>query len=191
MRGWSAVHERGLSRHSLLTAGAPWVSTVVQLVLAAVFLVAGAAKVLDPQASAAAVRAYQLVPAPLETLVGWALPFLEVVLGLLLAAGVFTRMLGAASAVLLAVLVAGVVSAAVRGLSIDCGCFGGGGAVAAGQTHDGREILRDTGLLPLALWLVWRPRSRWALDATSAERGSGREQDDHARLVGADLGGGR
>ena len=50
-------------------------------------LVAGALKVVDPQASVAAVRAYELLPTGLETLVGWGLPFLEVGLGLLLVAG--------------------------------------------------------------------------------------------------------
>lgn len=144
-------------------------STIARLVLAAVFLVAGAAKALDPQASVAAVRAYQLLPVPLETLVGWGLPFLEIVLGLLLAAGVFTRALGVAAVVLLAVFVAGVASAAARGLSIACGCFGGGGAVDPGQTRYGSELVRDSGLLLLALWLVWRPQSRWAPDLSPSE----------------------
>ena len=60
--------------------------------------------------------------------------------------------------------IAGVLSAAVRGLSIDCGCFGGGGAVAPEQTAYVAEIARDAGFLVLAGWLVWRPASRWSLD---------------------------
>ena len=60
--------------------------------------------------------------------------------------------------------IAAVASAAARGLSIDCGCFGGGGQVAPGQTAYGAEILRDVGLLLAALWLAWQPRSRYALD---------------------------
>jgi hypothetical protein len=62
------------------------------------------------------------------------------------------------------VFIVAVTSAAVRGLSIDCGCFGGGGDVAPGQTAYGTEIVRDIGLLLLALWLVWQPRSRFAFD---------------------------
>ena len=146
---------------------APWVSTVVRLVLAGVFLTAGGLKAVDPQTSVAAVRAYELLPPALETAVGWGLPFLEIALGLLLVIGAFARVLAVASALLLAVFIAGVLSAAARGLSIDCGCFGGGGTVAPGQTEYTSEIVRDGVLLLLALWLAWQPRSRLALETTT------------------------
>ena len=84
--------------------------------------------------------------------------------GLLLLAGIGTRPAAAASGVLMIVFIAGVGSAAVRGLSIDCGCFGGGGAVPPDQTAYGAEIARDIGLLLLAGWLVARPRSRLSLE---------------------------
>jgi len=148
----------------------PWISTAARWVLAGVFLTAGGLKVVDPSSSVAAVRAYQLLPAALERPVGWGLPFVEIVLGLLLVVGAFTRGLAVVAALLLAVFVAGVSSAAARGLSIDCGCFGGGGAVAAGQTRYAGEVLRDVGLLLLAGWLIWQPRSRLALEPLAPER---------------------
>jgi uncharacterized membrane protein YphA (DoxX/SURF4 family) len=141
-----------------------WVSTAARVVLGGVFLVAGGLKAVDPQASVAAVRAYQLVPTGLVTAVGWGLPFAEMALGLLLLVGLATRPVAATAAVLLLVLMAAVVSAAVRGLSIDCGCFGGGGPVPPGKTAYSAEIVRDTGLLLLAGWLVARPESRLSLD---------------------------
>jgi uncharacterized membrane protein YphA (DoxX/SURF4 family) len=147
-----------------LAAAAPWVSTGARVVLGGVFLVAGGLKVIDPQSAVAAVRAYRLLPASVATIVGWGLPFAEIALGLLLLAGAATRVAAATTAVLLVVFIAAVISAAVRGLSIDCGCFGSGGDVAPGQTAYGIEIVRDFGLLLLALWLVWQPRSRFALD---------------------------
>lgn len=160
---------RASTRDRLDTA-APWISTGARLVLAGVFIAAGAIKAVDPQGSVAAVRSYELLPASLETLVGWGLPFVEIALGLLLVVGAFTRQLAAVAAALLAVFIAGVASAAVRGLSIDCGCFGGGGTVAAGQTQYGGELGRDAGLLLLALWLVWQPRSRLALEPAPDRR---------------------
>lgn len=140
------------------------VSTVARVVLGGVLLVAGAIKVADPVTSEQAVRAYELLPHSLETPVGWGLPFLEVALGLLLLVGYGTRIAAAIGGVLMIVFIAAVSSAWARGLSIDCGCFGGGGEVAPGQTQYVQEILRDTGLLLLAGWLVRLPRSRLALD---------------------------
>ena len=148
-------------------AAAQWISTGARLVLGGVFLVAGVLKAIDPQASVAAVRAYQLLPDWIVTIVGWGLPFAEIALGLLLLAGIATRAVALGAAMLLVIFVAGVVSAAARGLSIDCGCFGGGGAVEPGQTAYGAELVRDTGLLLLALWLIWQPRSRLTLDPTT------------------------
>lgn len=148
----------------------PWVSTGVRLLLAGVFLTAGGLKAADPQASVAAVRAYALLPPGAETLLGWGLPFAEIALGLLLLAGVLTRAAGALSATLMAVFIAAVASAWARGLSIDCGCFGSGGSVAAGQTDYPGEIARDALFLLLGLWLVWQPRSRLALESGTAER---------------------
>jgi uncharacterized membrane protein YphA (DoxX/SURF4 family) len=148
---------------------APLLSLGARLVLAGVFLLAGALKVVDPQGAVQAVRAYELLPPSLETLVGYGLPFLEIALGLLLAGGILTRITAAAAAALLVVFILGVASAAARGLSIDCGCFGGGGTVAPGQTRYGGEIARDLGLLLLAAWLVWRPRSLFSLDRGDPE----------------------
>ena len=144
-------------------------STGFRLLLAGVFVAAGALKVSDPQAAVQAVRAYQLLPTALEPVVGWGLPALEIALGLLLAAGLFTRVAALSSGLLLVVFIAGVASVAARGLSIDCGCFGGGGPVAAGDTRYASEIVRDVGLLVLAAWLVWKPRSRFSLDQLELE----------------------
>ncbi|HEU5485547.1 MAG TPA: MauE/DoxX family redox-associated membrane protein [Microlunatus sp.] len=147
-----------------LDAAAPWISTVARLVVGVVLLVAGALKVIDPQSSVAAVHAYELVPSWLERPIGWGLPFLELGLGLLLVAGLFTRTAAVLAGLLFVVFLLAVISAAVRGLSIDCGCFGGGGQVEPGHTAYAGEIARDLGLLALCGWLVWRPRSRFALD---------------------------
>ncbi len=149
---------------SRLQSLAPWVSTAARLVLAAVLLTAGTLKVLDPARSVSAVRAYELVPTALETAIGWGLPFLEIGLGLLLALGLQTRAAAIVSAAVLVVLITAVISAAARGLSVDCGCFGSGGPVPPGDTHYVSEVIRDLGLLLLAGWLIWRPQSRFSLD---------------------------
>jgi uncharacterized membrane protein YphA (DoxX/SURF4 family) len=143
---------------------------VTRLGLAAVFLVSGVLKAIDPDATYVAVRAYDLLPKLGVALVAGALPWLEIVIGLLLLAGIATRAVAVVSAVLLLGFMAGVAQAQARGLSIDCGCFGGGGAVDPGQTTYGRELLRDAGFLLLAGWLVVRPRTLAVLSLPGRRR---------------------
>jgi hypothetical protein len=63
----------------------------------------------------------------------------------------------------------GISQAWARGLSIDCGCFGGGGQVAPGEADYLTPLLRDTGLALLALYLIKFPRSRFSLDKNEVE----------------------
>jgi uncharacterized membrane protein YphA (DoxX/SURF4 family) len=140
------------------------IGTVARFGLAAVFLVSGLLKAVDPDQTYIAVRAYDVLPDVGVEVVAALLPWVELALGLLLLAGVGTRLVAALSAALLLVFVAGVVQAWARGLSIDCGCFGGGGAVEPGETTYVQELLRDAGFLLMAGWLVVRPRTLLALD---------------------------
>jgi uncharacterized membrane protein YphA (DoxX/SURF4 family) len=145
------------------------IGTAARLGLAAVFLISGVIKAIDPDATYVAVRAYDVLPKAGVELVAGVLPWFEIVLGLLLLAGIATRAVAVVSAGLLLVFVAGVTQAWARGLSIDCGCFGGGGAVAPDQTTYGLELLRDAGFLLLAGWLVVRPRTLGALTLPSRQ----------------------
>ncbi len=133
------------------------VGTVARLGLAAVFLVSGVLKAVDPDATYVAVRAYDVLPRAGVAVVAAVLPWLEIALGIVLLAGLATRAAAVVATGLLLVLVAGVVQAWARGLAIDCGCFGGGGAVDPGATTYGQELLRDAGFLLMAGWLVVRP----------------------------------
>src|SRR5262245_17824051 len=105
----------------------PWVGTLARLGLAAVWLVAGATKVTDLAASGRAVNAYQLMSFDVARVIGAALPFVEIALGVLLLVGLATRLAAGVAAALLVVFIAGISSAWARGLQIDCGCFGSGG----------------------------------------------------------------
>ncbi|MEV0211875.1 MauE/DoxX family redox-associated membrane protein [Micromonospora sp. NPDC050695] len=143
----------------------PWLGVAARLGLAAVWLIAGASKVGDLAASGRAVNAYQVLPYDVATVVGAALPFVELALGVLLLLGLATRLGAGVSAVLLVVFIAGIASAWARGLSIDCGCFGSGGQLAQGQAPSYLpEILRDLGFLMLAGFLLIWPRTPVSVD---------------------------
>jgi uncharacterized membrane protein YphA (DoxX/SURF4 family) len=138
---------------------------LARLVVGGVWIVAGVLKLPDPDESVRAVRAYRLLPESLVPMVGHALPVLEVLLGVCLVLGLLTRLSALLSALLLLAFIVGISSAWARGLSIECGCFGGGaGPAENAQAKYPWEIARDVGLLLLSGWLVWRPRTPVAAD---------------------------
>ncbi|MGD9988627.1 MauE/DoxX family redox-associated membrane protein [Pseudonocardia sp.] len=153
------------------------IGTLARLGLAAVWLVSGAIKAADPDQTYIAVRAYDVLPTDVVSVVATVLPWLELALGVLLLVGLGTRAVAVLSALVLVVFVAGVVQAWARGLSIDCGCFGGGGQVAPDATAYGTEVLRDVGFLLLAGWLIFRPHTLFALDGRLETRPQVRSEE--------------
>lgn len=97
----------------------------LRLGLASVFFYAGWVKILDPTLFAIKVRNYDLLPDPWVALVAIILPCLEIICALCLVSRRLER--GALLWVvgMLLVFLLGMISAMVRGLDIDCGCFGG------------------------------------------------------------------
>jgi uncharacterized membrane protein YphA (DoxX/SURF4 family) len=141
-----------------------WWGLLARIITGGVWIVAGGIKLLDPAASVRAVRAYQLLPEAIVPAVGYALPAIEVAVGLMLVLGIFTRAAAIASSILFALFIAGIISVWMRGISIDCGCFGGGGAKEDAFKDYPWEIARDLGLFALSAWLVWMPRTALAID---------------------------
>jgi len=143
----------------------PWLSTTVRVALALIWIAAGTSKIGDLNHSGQVVNAYQLMPYSAAQIVGAALPFVEIVLGLLILAGLATRVTAVLSTVMFALFIAGIISVWSRGLSIDCGCFGGGGELAPGQ-HPSYlwDVIRDTSFLALAVYLLRWPHSWLAID---------------------------
>ena len=141
-----------------------WLGLIARLVTGGVWIVAGALKVTDPASSIAAVRAYQLLPGSLVEPVGTTLPAVELVVGLALVVGAFTRGAAAVSALLFAAFIIGIASVWARGIEIDCGCFGGGGPKKDAASSYPWEIARDVALLAASCYLVVVRRTRFAVD---------------------------
>jgi uncharacterized membrane protein YphA (DoxX/SURF4 family) len=141
-----------------------WFGLVARLVTGGVWIVAGALKLPYPADSVRAVRAYDLLPEAVVPTVGHLLPVVEIVVGLCLVLGVLVRGASLVSAILFVAFIVGISSAWARGLSIECGCFGGGGEIPDAAAKYPGEIARDVGLMALSLWLVVRPSTRLALD---------------------------
>ncbi|MCG7438577.1 MULTISPECIES: MauE/DoxX family redox-associated membrane protein [Corynebacterium] len=140
------------------------ISAIARFGLAAVWLWSGTVKLLNPLDSRQAIAAYELLPGGMIDFLAVALPAVELILGLMLLIGVFLRWAAVASSIILVGFIVGVGSAWARGLSIDCGCFGGGGYDAdAGPASYLTSIGRDLVFLAMAAWTAWRPFERFAV----------------------------
>ncbi|RJL24691.1 DoxX family protein [Bailinhaonella thermotolerans] len=151
-------------------------TTAARLGLAAVLLIAGWDKIGAPARSVMAVEAYQLLPKGAAEIVGYGLPIFEIVIGVLLIVGLLTRLAGIVTGLLMVAFIIGVASAWARGLSIDCGCFGGGGQIDPSQTQYPQTILRDVAFLAMAAWVAVKPPGKLALDTVLGL--GGRSDDD-------------
>lgn len=142
----------------------PWLTLLARLILGAVLLVAGALKVPNLPKSAMAVRAYEMLPVPVANFLGYTLPWIEIGLGLLLIVGVTVKISGALGGLTMLAFIFAIAQAWARGLSIDCGCFGGGGAIDPEDTKYLSEIIRDIGLMGLGIFLYLYPKGRFAIE---------------------------
>ena len=104
-----------------------------RLLLGFLFLAAGLTKVGSPQELQIAIANYRLLPAPTVPLVAEFLPVLEIVLGIALLTGIFSRAATLGAGLLSLVFGGAVISALVRGLDIECGCFSGASKVSLGH----------------------------------------------------------
>ena len=135
----------------------PWLTVRTQFVLGAVFVVAALPKVADAPGFAKAIWNYQLFP-------GWTLhpaalilPWLELLCGLALCLGLWTRAAAAWVTVLLLCFVAALSIDLARHHPVDCGCFQ---TEARPRSEAERladmkgAILRDLGLLALCAQIL-------------------------------------
>jgi putative oxidoreductase len=103
-----------------------YVVLAVSLALAAIFIYAGVDKIRDPLQFADTIGAFAILPAALINLLALSLPPFEVACGLLLLWSPTRRVGALAVSVISVVFFTALLSALLRGLTLDCGCFGTG-----------------------------------------------------------------
>lgn len=96
---------------------------ILRLIIGGLFIYAAIPKITDPKAFASIVKGYQLFPLWSVNLIAIILPIIEVLTGLFLILGLWTRANAVIIAVLLFLFIIGLTQAYARGLSINCGCF--------------------------------------------------------------------
>jgi uncharacterized membrane protein YphA (DoxX/SURF4 family) len=141
-----------------------WISLVMRLLLAAMWLNYSIGKLGSPESNAQSVRDFKILPESLVTPFGYAQPYFEMALGVLLILGLGTRLVAIFSALLLLVYIGGIMSLGARGIAISCGCGGSGGMVPKGHTRYTLDVLRDLLYILPAAWLIWKPASKLSLE---------------------------
>jgi uncharacterized membrane protein YphA (DoxX/SURF4 family) len=128
---------------------------VFRLVLGGLFVYAGVVKVLDPLDFAQNIRNYRLVGQSLSFLVAVVLPWLEILAGVALAAGIWKRASALIISGLLVFFILLTLVTMARGLDVDCGCFG-----ALSRRSGFGVVLEDLGMLFMGLVLLFAPERR-------------------------------
>ncbi|MEK6608127.1 MAG: MauE/DoxX family redox-associated membrane protein [Myxococcota bacterium] len=122
---------------------------LLRLGLAAVFIYAGAAKLIDVHGFALDIANYRVLPSALVAPLSAIVPGVEIACGACLLAARTAHAAAWLTAALLAVFTAAVAQALARGINLDCGCFGASRAPVTMTT-----LVRDIGLLAAAGTLV-------------------------------------
>ena len=151
------------------------ITLVARLIVGGVLLVAGGLKAFVPTESANAVAAYKILPTQIAHIVGYALPWLEIAIGVLLIVGISVRMAAMVAAGIMMIFIAAIISIWARGILIDCGCFGGGGLIdpsKAAEVHRNyaNEIARDFGLALLGIYLYFFPYGLFSIEKPVIEK---------------------
>jgi putative oxidoreductase len=127
---------------------------VFSLMVGGIFIWAGLLKIFDPLGFAQAIANYRVFPHWMSFMLALVLPWMEVICGAFLVLGLFRR----SSALFLSFFLAGflilVVSTIVRGIDIDCGCFG-----RFSQKVDYKLLLTDGILLFFSLNIFFQKKT--------------------------------
>lgn len=135
-----------------------WIERLCRVGLGGMFVYSAWGKVMDPGLFASVVMKYELLPEVTVGLFSLTLPMLEMLVGIAFIFTKWTREVALLATGMLVMFLGALTIAAIRGLEIDCGCFGisSGG----GRTELVLAIIRDLVLLVPTTWLMFR-RNMW------------------------------
>jgi putative oxidoreductase len=126
-----------------------FIQSAMTFILAAVFLYAGISKVIACSAFYQDIRQFQILPDEMAWWLAHYLPPLEIVVG---SAMMWKETRGAASllsCILLIIFTGAIISAWLRDLNVECGCFG-----SIGKSHYPWIVLRDVTLLFMSAYVL-------------------------------------
>ena len=117
-----------------------------RLILGGVFIWAGIIKITNPLGFAQDIANYQIFPQSLSFFLALFLPWIEVICGVFVITGLFLRSSSAFLSCILAGFLVLIIVTLIRGINVECGCFGG-----LGRQVDYKLLLTDSALLFFSL----------------------------------------
>jgi uncharacterized membrane protein YphA (DoxX/SURF4 family) len=123
---------------------------IARILLGLVFIYAAIIKITAPQDFADSIAAYQILPFSVINVVAIGLPLFELVCGLLLIAGFALRLSLLGILAMLSVFTLAIGLGMLRGISLDCGCFGSHSWL---DSNPSIALVRDLALLVIAVYL--------------------------------------
>ncbi len=131
---------------------------LLRLVVGGVFIWAAITKIADPLSFAQDVRNYRLVGLSLSFVTAIILPWVELIAGIFLIIGIFPRSGALLISGLLVFFIILVAVTMLRGIDVECGCFG-----TFSRKADLGLILEDLLWLVMSLALLFSPENDFCL----------------------------
>jgi len=143
------------------------IGLLARLAAGGVFIYAGFLKAsAPPEEFAYAIETYKAVPAGLTMISALAVPWIEIYLGVFLAAGVFTRCSALAVSAMLLGFEGLLLQAIIRGLPVtSCGCFG-----SSRSNSLGYEFFQNLLFLAAAA-VAWKHGGNLSIDSAIEKHG--------------------
>ncbi len=128
---------------------------ISRLVVGFILVIAAVTKIAEPEAFAKSILAYKLIPLFLVNIVAIIIPWIELIIGIFLIFGIFlggSSLLSAGLFCMFAIIIA---ISLLRGLEINCGCFG-----ADTSPLGWKRFYEDIGLIILSIHVFLFSKSR-------------------------------
>lgn len=145
-----------------------WVLIACRLIVGGLFVLAASIKLRAPQEFANAIKAFKVFPPEtgdhLVMTSTFAMPWIELMAGLMLIVGWRTRAAALIISGLLVAFIAAVVSVLARKLEVECGCFGKLEIICDGPIG-ACGIVRNALMLAMTGLVLVRGAGPWSLDS--------------------------
>ncbi|MBM2815175.1 MAG: DoxX family protein [Ignavibacteria bacterium] len=152
----------------------PFLSLAARLTVGIVFIYASVSKIADPHQFAKEISNYNIMLDSSLNLMALALPWIELIAGLFLIAGVRLRANSAIIGILLIVFIIAVGLAVAQGLDINCGCF----SKMASERVGLKKIFENSGMLLLCIYIF-----RYPVPNLTLERLYDKEETDNEEEI--------